>query len=168
MNAPIGAPPHQDLDLDRLLGMAPPELEALYLAAQVPNLAAVAGDLRGRMLAPVGVPGPVRALARMAARASWFPWKGKTFRPTDAERGEGDNRVISQRWHWYRFTTFIGQSKAGPFQALHLNYDHPENPGFIRAIEDEVREVRPGLLLGQAWFVTRKRARLVLWFALEY
>lgn len=166
MNVPVGAASLASLDLDRLLDLGPDELEALYQAAQVPTLAAVSGDLRGRMLAVVA-PRPVRALARAAARARWFPWKGKTFRPLDDERGEGDNRVLSQRWHWYRFTTSLGPSKAGPFEALHLDYDHPENPAFIRAIQDEIRELRPGLWLGQAWFVTRRRARLVLWFGLE-
>jgi hypothetical protein len=36
----------------------------------------------------------------------------------------------------------------------------------IRAIKDEIREVRPGLYLGQAYFQLRTGPRLVLYFAL--
>ncbi|MGZ5971655.1 MAG: hypothetical protein ACXWP4_28485, partial [Polyangiales bacterium] len=63
--------------------------------------------------------------------------------------------------------TSIGPSKAGPFDALHLDYDHPENPFFIRAIQDEIRTVAPGLWLGQAWLRARGNTHLALWFALQ-
>jgi hypothetical protein len=49
---------------------------------------------------------------------------------------------------------------------VQLDYDHPENPWLIRAIKDEIREVRPGLYLGQAYFQLRTGPRLVLYFAL--
>lgn len=164
------APPRvarEALQLDDLLDLEPDRLEALYRQAEVPDLACVRGDLRGRMLAVVALPGPLRRLARRAAGARWFPWRGKSFTPHGTEAGEGINRVLRDGWRWYRFTTALGPSRAGPFPALQLDYDHPENPGFIRAIKDEVRLVRPGLLLGQAWLLVRGRARLVLWFGLE-
>jgi hypothetical protein len=40
------------------------------------------------------------------------------------------------------------------------------NPFFIRAIKDEIRELRPGLWLGQAWAQIRGTAHLVLYFGL--
>lgn len=50
--------------------------------------------------------------------------------------------------------------------AFQLNYDNADNPFFIRAIKDEVRQVAPGLFLGQAYVVLFGRPRLALYFAL--
>ena len=116
-------------------------------------------------------------LARLLRRfAAWrhFPWRGKSFSPvrtgqvTPQNHGEGINRVLSdvRPRRWFRFETSIGRSRAGDFDAFHLDYDNPGNPWFIRAIQDEIRQVGPGLYLGQAYLVTRKRARLVLYFGL--
>jgi hypothetical protein len=81
-------------------------------------------------------------------------------------RGEGINRVFTDRFRLFRFETFIGRSKAGDFDALQLDYDLPENPGIIRAIKDEIRELEPGLWLGQAYFHTKRSDTLVLYFGL--
>ena len=43
-----------------------------------------------------------------------------------------------------------------------LDYDLPDNPGFIRAIHDEVREVESGLYLGPAMWKAKTGPRLVL------
>jgi hypothetical protein len=154
--------------LDELAALSADALLELYRAATTPALAEVEGDLVGRMLALAG--GGHGWLARgLRAFAAWrhFPWRGKSF-VSGTATGEGINRVFSdvRPRKWYRFATFIGPSRAGNFAALQLNYDRPENPFLIRAIKDEVRQVRPGLFLGQAYFVTRRRARLVLYFGL--
>ena len=99
---------------------------------------------------------------------------GKKFHPHSpgcgpgSDVGEGINRVFSdvRPRRWFRFETSIQRSRAGGFDAFHLDYDIPGNPSYIRAIEDEIRQVGPGLYLGQAYLVTRKRARLVLYFGL--
>lgn len=155
--------------LDRLLDVPVPELESMYRAARVPAITEVRGDLRGRMLAwPMldtrpALGGALRAFAGSAA----FPWRGKTFTPHDAARGEGINRVISDRFRLFRFETFIGRSRAGDeLDALQLDYDLPENPPIIRNIKDEIRTIEPGVWLGQAWFVSRRRKFLWLYFAL--
>jgi hypothetical protein len=43
----------------------------------------------------------------------------------------------------------------------------PENPFFIRAIKDEIRELAPGLYLGQAHVEVKGKTTLVLYFGLE-
>ena len=155
------------LDLDALLAMDDARLTELYTAAEVPTIEELSGDLRGRMLigpwAPPGVANAMRALSR----APWFPWRGKSFSAKAPDRGEGINRVVSDRTRLFRFETTVGKSRAGDFDAVQLDYDRPQNPFFIRAIKDEVRRVRPGLFLGQAWIQTAGKARLALWFALE-
>jgi hypothetical protein len=156
--------------LDDLASLDAAALERLYVGARTPALAEVTGDLRGRMLAVPGLPGWLSAGPRAWAGKASFPWRGKSFAAVDAgaASGEGINRVLHDRTRWFPFRTFIGPSKAGAFPALQLDYDRPGNPWFIRAvaIRDEVRAVGPGLFLGQAYFVRRGRAHLVLYFGL--
>ena len=153
--------------LDDLLALSPDRLSALYAGASVPRLDLVSGDLRGRMLAwPNLARGPVAGLLRRWAASSRFPWRGKSFTPGD-EKGEGINRVFLDRLRLYRFETFIGRSRAGDFDALQLDYDRPQNPFFIRPIRDEIRELSPGLYLGQAWLeIGARPPSLVLYFGL--
>jgi len=153
--------------VDELLALDVGTLERMYREARTPSIGDLSGDLIGRMLPSPAANAAVTWLMRTLASQRWFPWKGKTFAPRDVHAGEGWNRVFTDKNLWFRFTTSIGPSRAGNFDALHLNYDHPENPFFIRAIQDEVRAVAPGLWLGQAWVVVRGRPWLALYFALQ-
>ncbi len=160
--------PVMPFTVDELLALDAPTLSALYAAASVPRLAEISGDLRGRMLAIPSLSGTAARLIKRFASSSRFPWRGKSFTPLADDRGEGKNRVISDRWKLFRFTTFVGRSRAGEFDAVQLDYDHAENPFFIRAIKDEIRELRPGLYLGQAWLQIGKRAPVLgLYFGLQ-
>lgn len=153
--------------LDRLLGVPARELQTLYERATTPRLDDVAGDLRGRMLAsPLFEKTPAIATAvRALAGGPVFPWRGKSFTP-DSQRGKGINRVFSDRFRLFRFETFIAKSRAGDFDALQLDYDLPGNPPLIRSIKDEIREIEPGLWLGQAYLQTSKRDHLWVYFGL--
>jgi hypothetical protein len=154
--------------LDELLHIGPATLAELYRGASVPKISDVKGDLRGRMLSIPALGEPLAALPRTLASSSRFPWRGKSFFPKDADHGEGKNRVIRDRWLLFRFETFIGKSRAGAFDALQLDYDNRDNPFFIRAIKDEIRELSPGLYLGQAYLqVGLSDPRLVLYFGLS-
>ena len=153
--------------LDDLIDLDPRRLEALYAAASVPSLVELSGDLRGRMLAWPAVGGAPGAVMRAMAKSDRFPWRGKTFRHESDTRGDGDNRVFADRLHLFRFTTSIGPSRGGNFDAVHLDYDHPGNPFFIRAIHDELRRLRDGLYLGQAYLIRPGTPRLLLYFGLE-
>ena len=152
--------------LDDLLPLDAEVLGRLYAEARVPAVGDLQGDLRGRMLAVLGLPPPVAGLVRAFAGGNAFPWRGKSFLPHGAERGEGINRIFNDRIRRFRFETFVGPSRAGAFDALQLDYDNPGNPFFIRAVKDEVRELRPGLWLGQAWLQLRGEPHLVLYFGL--
>ena len=163
------APAHANdaLDLDALLAMGHRELSDLYAAAEVPSIEELSGDLRGRMLVGPWASKPVADAMRRFSRQPYFPWRGKSFSAKSPDKGEGINRVFRDRTRWFRFETEVGKSRAGDFDAVQLDYDLPENPFFIRAIKDEVRRVRPGLFLGQAWLKTGDKTHLALWFALE-
>ena len=154
--------------LDALLDVPCSELERLYVEARAPRIGQVEGDLRGRMLAWPSLearPGIQRAI-RAFAGSTAFPWRGKSFHPRTCDSGEGINRVLSDRFRLFRFETFISPSRAGDFDALQLDYDLRGNPPVIRSIKDEIRELEPGLWLGQAWRKTKKREILWLYFAL--
>jgi len=155
--------------LDDLARLDPSQLDGLYQGATAPQLVDLNGDLVGRMLAAPALPRFIRVLLRRFAAWRYFPWRGKSFSTQgEAARGDGINRVFGGGWarRWFRFETFIAPSRAGAFTAFQLDYDNPDNPGLIRAIKDEVREVAPGLFLGQAYFLWRGKARLVLYFGL--
>jgi hypothetical protein len=158
--------------LDRLLALPAHQLEPLYAGAKTPRLDDVRGDLRGRMLAWPMLEGhrSLAAALRAFASARAFPWRGKSFMPgAGAElHGEGINRVVSDRVRLFRFKTFIAKSRArgGDFDALQLDYDLPGNPPVIRSIKDEIRELEPGLWLGQAYLQTRRSDHLWLYFGL--
>lgn len=153
-------------DVDELLDLDSFELQRLYENATVPRLDAIRGDLRGRMLA-VTVLRSAQPFLNFLARRKHFPWRGKSFRPASIDRGEGINRVFSDRLKLFRFRTFIDRSRAGDFDAVQLDYDLGRNPWVIRRVKDEIRMLRPGLYLGQAYFQTRKKAHLVLYFGLQ-
>ena len=153
--------------LESLLARGTGELASMYSRAQTPRLDDVGGDLHGRMLAwPMLDAHPLAAGAlRAFASAATFPWRGKSF-VAAPERGEGINRVFSDRFRLFRFETFIAKSRAGDFDALQLDYDLPGNPPVIRSIKDEIREIEPGVWLGQAYLHTSTADRLWLYFAL--
>ena len=153
--------------LDRLLSRSTPELETLYRSATTPRLPDVAGDLRGRMLAwsMLSTRPRLAGALRAFASARSFPWCGKSFTP-GAQRGEGINRIFSDRARLFRFETSIAKSRAGDFDALQLDYDLPGNPSIIRRIKEEIRELEPGLWLGQAYLQTPSRDLLWLYFGL--
>ena len=154
--------------LDDLAELTTAECLALYESGRTPSVSDLDGDLVGRMLAAPWA-GPFAGILRAWARSRAFPWRGKSFRSLSDARGEGINRVFGDASprRWYRFETFVGPSRAGAFDALQLDYDNPGNPFFIRAIKDEVREVAPGLWLGQAWVVAGKRRWLAVYFGLQ-
>ncbi len=160
-------PPAMPERLDELLALDARDLRLLYEAAHVPKLPALSGSLRGRILALPALRGLPATAMRAFASSSFFPWKGKTFRHDDERRGMGDNRLFLERFHAWRFATSIGPSRAGSFDAVHLDYALPGNPLYVRYIKDELRELRPQLYLGQAYLTLGSTPRLLMYFGLE-
>jgi hypothetical protein len=153
--------------VDDLLGLDHDALKSLYEGAAPPPIPIVSGALKGRMLAVPAFPDWVTKWPRAWARTGSFPWRGKSFTPLSEDGGEGINRVFSDRLTLFRFTTKIAPSRHDGQPTFELDYDHPGNPWFIRRIEDEIREVSPGLYLGQAYFRTKSGPFFVLWFGLQ-
>ena len=151
--------------LDDLARLSSRDLRELYEGGTAPELAALDGDLVGRMLAVRRIENALGAFSRSAR----FPWAGKSFRAESARRGTGINRVrLAGRHRLFPFETFVGASVLDGRPCVFLDYDLADNPGAIRAVHDEVREVAPKIFLGPAC-VKRdgKKPALVLWFALD-
>ena len=159
--------------LDSLSRKSPAELDALYRAATVSKtMHAADGALIGRMLAVRGLPGPMREPLRRWAASRSFLWEGKTFQASSDTRGVGHNRVfipnVFGHQNLFPFDTSFGPSAIDGKPTLILDYDLGVNPGYIRHIHDEVREVAQGLFLGPAmWKGKGDQKTLVLWFALD-
>jgi hypothetical protein len=158
--------------LDSLARKTSAELDALYRAATVSTtMHAADGALVGRMLVVRGVPGPIATPLRRWAGSSSFVWEGKTFQASSDTRGVGHNRVFIPRvfghQNLFPFETLFGSSAIDGKPTLILDYDLDVNPGYIRHIHDEIREVSEGLFLGPAMWKGGKSKTLVLWFALD-
>ena len=158
--------------LDDLAAKSFGELEQMYRAAPPPaKLSAVDGPLKGRMLAVRGLRGPVAGALRRFAASESFVWDGKTFHSEGKQSGRGINRIalgsVLGRQDLFPFTTSIGPSVVDGRDAIILDYDHPENPPYIRKIHDEIREVSPGVYLGPAMWKRASTPATVLWFALD-
>jgi hypothetical protein len=154
--------------LEALEAMDGQTLAQLYAEGRVTSLKALDGHPQGRMLAVRGMDrGGVFAAIRKLATASFFPWGGKSFAGSDT-RGAGVNRVhLGGRHQLFHFHTHVGASVVDGAPAIILDYDLRDNPGLIRRIHDEVREVSPGLYLGPAMWKTARGKVHVLWFALD-
>jgi hypothetical protein len=158
--------------LDTLAQRTAAELDALYRAANVSTtMHSADGDLVGRMLAVRGIPPAFAAPLRRWSASSSFVWEGKTFQAATDTRGKGINRVhvpgLFGRQSLFPFETTFGPSAIDGRPALILDYDLDVNPGYIRRIHDEIREVAPGLFLGPAMWKGVREPRLLLWFALD-
>ncbi len=158
--------------LDSLARKSSTELDALYRGATVSRtMHAADGPLVGRMLVVRGVPAPLATPLRRWAGSRSFLWEGKTFHASSDTRGAGINRVFMPRvfghQNLFPFNTSFGPSALDGKPTLILDYDLDANPGYIRRIHDEIREVAEGLFLGPAMWKGAKDKTLVLWFALD-
>jgi hypothetical protein len=159
--------------LDSLSRKTSAELDALYRHSSVSTtMHAADGALVGRMLVVRGIAGPLATPLRNWARSRSFVWEGKTFTAKSDTHGDGINRVnvpgVFGRQNLFPFATSFGPSAIDGKPTLILDYDLDVNPGYIRRIHDEIRELSPGLFLGPAmWKGAGDKKTLVLWFALD-
>ena len=163
------APTHT---LDGLAARSLEQLDALYRAATAPkSMHAADGELIGRMLTVRGVPGAIANPLRRWAAAPSFLWAGKTFQASSDTHGVGHNRVngakVLGRQNLFPFETLFGASAIDGKPTLILDYDLAVNPGYIRHVHDEIRELSPGIFLGPAMWKSGTDKALVLWFALD-
>jgi hypothetical protein len=155
--------------LDDLAALDVAALTALYQGGKVSSLAALDGHPHCRMLAVRGLDrGFAATVIRALAAHGLFPWGGKRFESTSHDAGTGINRVrLGSERRWFPFETRVEPSAIDGKPAILLDYNDDRNPGFIRVIRDELREVSPGLFLGPAMLDVGKKPTLLLYFACQ-
>jgi hypothetical protein len=162
-NGRAQAPARATISLDELAAMDGGALSALYRNGTTPRLADLDGEFRGKMLA---IPGLPLLAAQLAERFYRVVWRGKSFRSTGAT-GEGLNLLAGGRIKALFYTTVVAASRAGAFDAVHLDYDLTKNPWPVRFIKDEIRALSPDLFLGQMYITVGQTPRMGSWFALQ-
>ena len=71
------------------------------------------------------------------------------------------------RQNLFPFVSLFGPSAIDGQPTLILDYDLDANPGYIRHVHDEIREIAEGLFMGPAMWKRGNDKALVLWFALD-
>lgn len=137
---------------------------ATYRKARTPALEDLDGKLSGRVLR-IPVPRVMRLLERFS-RSKLLPWRGKTFAYETADHGHGVNRWLGSGVDWLEFETSVGRSRAGDFDAVHLDYSLERNPRIARKLKSELREVGPGVWLGLEYWPMREGDRLITFLGL--
>jgi hypothetical protein len=136
-----------------LVTMSQEQLDDLFRSSEtgpIPD-----GDADGTAIVAPGTD-----LATAGARfAHRLAWRGKVF---DAKRGTLLNKVTPLNLHWIRATVYRDTSWFDGKEAIILDYS--KTSIVAHRVRDEIREVGPGLYLGQVfWDKTR-----VCNFALDF
>lgn len=130
----------QMLTTEDLMNMSQPELDELYKNSpigEIPN-----GDTKGTALFFPG-----SALAKgLSPMITTLVWKGKVF---DRDRQFLLNKVGPFSFNLVKAQIYRGKSWLCDGEAIILDYS--KTSFLAQAIRDEIREVAPGLYLGNAY-----------------
>ncbi|MDZ8056487.1 MAG: hypothetical protein RMX68_019270 [Aulosira sp. ZfuVER01] len=136
-----------------MMNMSPAELDELYQNSPVGEIPD--GQGKGTVVFVTGI--PIRNILSWLVRL--LAWQGKVFY---RDRGFLLNRITILGMKLVKAKVYRGESWFGKDEAIILDYS--QTSFIAQKIRDEIREVSPGVFLGQAyWGKTR-----VLCFALEF
>jgi hypothetical protein len=130
----------------------------------------ISGTPRGRVLSVPALEAlGLASLVRAYCGSKLFPWDGKSFTAKSALEGRGVNRWrLPARGDAFAFRTELTASRVDGGPCIAIDYDVPENPGFVRRTYDELRAVGPSLYLGRGMVRAGKPTpSLVLWFLVD-
>jgi hypothetical protein len=139
-----------------LLGMSQAELDDLFRRSptgEIPD-----GDADGTAIVAAGT-----ALESLGARlAHWFAWRGKVF---DASKRTLVNKITPFNFHAIKATVYRQASWFDDREAIILDYS---KTSFVaRKVRDEIREVAPGVYLGQVYWAKTRVCNFALTFAMH-
>jgi hypothetical protein len=145
-----------DVDPRAVTRMSRAELDQLFRSA--PSGPIPAGRARGTAILLPGSPlnGPIAALVRALV------WKGKLFRSAS---GDLKNRIGPLGTPLIRARVYQEASWFAKGRAIILDYS--QTSLVARMIRDEIRQVGPGLYLGQVYWGKRRIALFMLEFPPE-
>lgn len=141
------------LDMDQLLDMSQAELDDVFRASppgEIPT-----GEADGRIIAFPDVP-----LNDVATKlAHLIAWKGKVF---DREKGELLNKITPFGLQSVRAKVYKADSWFDGKECIVLDYS--KTSVVAQWIRDEIREVAPGLYLGNVYWAKTRVLNFVLRF----
>lgn len=152
--------------LEEVLLLSPKALLTLYNASTVPNIKDLEGHLDGACLAFPFLKSPL--LKRMANRYSIsrkFIWKGKVCHAIDETHGEAINILEGNRQK-FRCQLYLDSSLKDNKPALIFDYKGASNPGIIKKVRGEIREVAPDLWIGLEYLNWGSQPKLLSLFLL--
>lgn len=137
-----------------LLKMSQDQLDDLFRGASpgpIPD-----GDAEGTAIVAPGTPlaGPKSRLAY------WLAWRGKVV---DARQGTLVNKVTLLNIHAFKAVVYRQASWFDGNEAIILDYS--KTSLLARKVRDEIREVSPGLYLGQVYWEKTRVCNFALTFA---
>lgn len=148
-----------------LLRQRQDELDALFALLPAATADRVQGHWQGSLMALQGLDWLPRPLAQGLYRllsVPLNPWRGKSF-----SQDEGANRWLTLGGAAFgRFRVAETNSIVDGLPVLLLDYDVPANPGLLRHIRGEARELNDSLLLARMNWQGRNGLRRVLYFTL--
>ena len=140
--------------IPELVKMSQAQLDELYCNSpigEIPN-----GDSKGTAIVAPGSP----VTEGMASMIDWLAWQGKVF---NREQGFLLNKVTGFGMHLVKAQVYVGESWLCDGDSIILDYSKTDI-FLAQPIRDEIREISPGVYLGNAyWDKTR-----VLNFVLEF
>ncbi len=136
-----------------MMKMSPAELDELYQKSPVGEIPD--GQGRGTVVFVAGIPtrNILSSLVRLLA------WQGKIFY---RDQGFLLNRITAFGMKLVKAKVYRGESWFGNGEAIILDYS--QTSFIAQKIRDEIREISPGVYLGQAYWGKMR----VLCFALEF
>jgi len=134
-----------------LLQMSQDELDTLFRDS--PPGAFPAGDTAG-----TAIVAPGSSVAGLKARlVRWLAWRGKVF---DPGRGTLVNKITPLNIGAITAKVYLAQSWFDGKDAIILDYSRTSF--LARRVRDEIREVAPGLYLGQVYWGRRRLINFAL------
>jgi hypothetical protein len=140
-------------DVPQLLSMSHAELDSLFTesaAGDIPN-----GEATGTAIVAPGT----KYTQETATLINHFAWQGKNF---DATRGVLRNKILPFGLNAIVATVYKGESWLDGKECIVLDYS--ETSLVAHWIRDEIRQIGPGLYLGNVYW---DKSRLI-YFALQF
>lgn len=149
-----------------LMRMRQSELDELFAQLPSPSPDDLDGAWQGRLMAITGLGFLPRALATGLWHVLGWPvnpWRGKAF-----HQGLGANQWFgAPGLSFGRYAVQAGVAQPDRQPCLHLNYNLPDNPFWLRPIRGEARQCGRGRLLCRMNWQSRRGLHRVLYFTLQ-
>ncbi|BFM05205.1 hypothetical protein [Halioxenophilus aromaticivorans] len=128
------------------LESSPKQLDEIYRTASAGNIPT--GDTAGTAI----LAGKGQVTQWVAKLAAWLFWRGKIF---DMFADDGEKGILVNKVSWYSVSLIVAKvyrQNSWLDGAPCIVIDYASTSLLARKIRDEIREVEPGVWLGNVWW----------------